>query len=273
MCDKEDGEPTKAPLMTLPSGIFDVHLTPTGLAEDELKTLQAFGVTNALLALGVGFSSSSHTDVMTQLQSLVSREHQRVAKAGIEAWVAVGIHPMVVPRRGLHDVLQSLMEFLGKPRVVALGDVGLHHGGPLEEEAFSEQLALARRFKLPVLVHTPSRNKERLTRLSLQLIQKSGVAPSRVLFLHTTEKTVRLVLECGHFAGLTIHPDALTSDRALRIIQRIGVERLALSSSLSQAPGDLLGLPRLLSRLQMLGASDALMDKVAFGNARRFLRL
>jgi predicted metal-dependent TIM-barrel fold hydrolase len=151
--------------------------------------------------------------------------------------------------------------------VAAIGEVGLHHGGSHEEEVFLEQLALARQLNVPVLVHTPSRDKERLTRRLLVLLRASGLAPDRVLVDHATARTVRPILACGFFAGLTIHPENLPAERAAALVRRLGSERLVFNSDAGDAAGDLLGVPRVVSRMARAHLSSRVISRVAFRNA------
>ena len=58
---------------------------------------------------------------------------------------------------------------------------------PAEDEAFAAQLALAREHELPVLVHTPHRDKAAGTRETLELVERSPASrPSTVARSTTT---------------------------------------------------------------------------------------
>jgi TatD DNase family protein len=79
---------------------------------------------------------------------------------------ALGIHPLLVPRARDEDLQAlelALQTHAGDPQLVAVGEIGLDFFVPeLAEPAmrarqlhfFREQLRLARRFGLPVIVHT-----------------------------------------------------------------------------------------------------------------------
>ena len=169
---------------------------------------------------------------------------------GIRGYAAVGVHPRAIPRRGLSDVLASLPEMFSGGRVVALGEIGFHRGGPDEEEALVEQLGLARRLGLRVVLHTPALDKERWTRRLLALVQEHGPLPARVLVDHASARTVPLILARGHWAGLTVQVGELTADRTVQLVRRLGSRRLLLGSDAGDRPGDLLGLPRAVHLLE-----------------------
>lgn len=79
---------------------------------------------------------------------------------------ALGIHPLFVPRADDADLArldQALERWRGDPRLVAVGEIGLDFFVPAlcepaararQEWFFLEQLRLARRHGLPVLLHT-----------------------------------------------------------------------------------------------------------------------
>ncbi|MGO8971395.1 MAG: TatD family hydrolase [Myxococcaceae bacterium] len=252
--------------------LFDSHLHPERLREADLQTLRHFGVQRAL---GVAhFLEEPGVEALrAQFAALVEEQLPRLQRAGVDARLALGVHPRSVPRRGLQAVLDLLPAAFDHRRVVALGEIGLHHGGPQEEEAVVEQLHLARRLRVPVLVHTPERDKERHTRRLLALLRLHGPAPERVLVDHVSTRTLALVLGCGHWAGLTVQLGALKAERAVALVARLGSERLVLNSDAGDRPGDLLALPRAVHLLQKAGLSERLVRRVAWANAGTFLGL
>ena len=236
----------------------------------DLQTLRFFGVQRALV-VGHFLEEPSVEALQAQMAELVSKQVRRLERSGIEATLALGVHPRSLPRRGLQAVLDLLPSAFDSRRVVALGEIGLHHGGPLEEAAVVEQLRLARRLRVPVLVHTPERDKERHTRRLLALLQEHGPRPERVLVDHVSSRTLPLVVGCGHWAGLTVQLGALKAERAAALAARMGSERLVLNSDAGDRSGDLLALPRAVHLLQDAGLSERVVRRVAWENAGTFL--
>src|SRR5690554_206771 len=81
----------------------------------------------------------------------------KLSAAHADVWHAWGIHPLYVARAQRED-LESLSGRLEKGGAVAIGEIGLDHyvksvDMDLQRFYFVEQLKLARRFDLPVILH------------------------------------------------------------------------------------------------------------------------
>ena len=249
--------------------LFDAHLHPETLSDLDLESLRAFGVERAV-ALGHHFPEPTSRGLRAHFRDLLEVQLPRLERAGIRGYLALGVHPRAIPRRGLHDVLAGLPALFRGGRVVALGEIGFHRGGPDEEEAVVEQLQLARRLSLRVVLHTPALDKERWTRRLLALVREHGPRPGRVLVEHANARTVPLILARGHWAGLTVNVGELTADRAVQLVRNLGSRRLTLGSDAGDRPGDLLGLARAVHLLERAGLGKTLVAQLAFRNARRF---
>jgi len=262
--------PAEADGSVLP--LFDAHLHPEGLSSTDLETMRFFGLAAAVVAAQAQPRATA-ASLLAHFDDLVQRQLPRLAAAGVRGYAALGVHPRAVPRRGLSEVLSALPSYFKAGKVVALGAIGLHQGGEAEVEAFEEQLQLARRLKVPVLVTTPRRDKERITRGALRILAESGLPPQRVLVDRASGRTAPLVLECGHWAALAIHPDELSAEAAVAVIRRRGAQRLLVSSSAGAGGGDILALARLVSLLRKGGLTPQLIAKVAHENAAEFFRV
>jgi predicted metal-dependent TIM-barrel fold hydrolase len=251
--------------------LFDALLYPASLRAGDLEDLRFFGVGGALACADAGTPSAP--DVARAWAGLAGTVLRRMRRAGVAGYAAVGVHPLRIPRRGLEALLAELPEHLGRPRVVALGPVGVEEGGRREEEVFARQLALAAELRRPVVVHTPSRDKERLTRRALAVLREAEVDPSRVLVAGADARTVRMIRACGHVAGLSLAEGRREAplDEAVRLVRALGSDGLALASSAGDGAGDLLALPRAAARLAKAGLSPAVIRRVCGENVRRLL--
>ncbi len=230
--------------------IFDAHLHPRGLNDQDLESMRFFGVTSVL---AVSFASplpATSAELLSDFDDIVRTQLPRLERAGIHGYAALGVDPRCV---------------------VAIGEIGLQRGGAAEEEVFIEQLNLARRLMVRVLVHTPGPEKERLTRRILSILRNCGIAREKILVDHTNAKTVRLVLECGHYAGLTLHPDELRSEEAVKLVRRLGSERLILNTNSGNGAGDILAIARAVNLMRKAQLPVKVIERVSMKNAAEFI--
>jgi len=259
--------------MGSPLPLFDAHLHPDGLSDQDLATLRAFGVEAAVALAHHTAPEATSKALLGQFDALLGTHLPRLERAGIRAYAALGVHPQRVPRRGLGEVLAALPGYFRGGKVVALGETGLHRGGELEEECFVEHLALARRLSLRVVVHTPALRKDTLTRRCLALIRAAKVSPGQVLVDHARPSTLKGVLECGHWAGLTLHPDALSGEEAVACVREFGAVRLILNSDAGDGASDIVGLARAAHLMAKAKLSPHVVRLVTARNAGAFFRV
>ncbi|MBI3805624.1 MAG: TatD family hydrolase [Nitrospirae bacterium] len=88
-------------------------------------------------------------------------------------WATVGLHPHEAKRLD-PPLLEALETLAGHPKVVGLGETGLdyfyHHSTPEEQRrAFIEQIRLAKRKRLPLVIHTRDAWEE-----TFQILEEEG---------------------------------------------------------------------------------------------------
>jgi predicted metal-dependent TIM-barrel fold hydrolase len=253
--------------------IFDAQIHAGGLSDQDLNDLRFFGVGGALCVCGDDVPEATAEALLADFDARVNGDSARLRRVGLEPFLALGIHPARVPERGLEGVLARLAALLGAPRVVAVGAVGLDAGGPAEEAAFARQLELARDLRRRVIVHTPVRDKPRLTRRVLAMVRESGIDPGRVLVTDVDARTVKAARACGHHVGLMVHPARISGEEAVRLVRKLGSGNLLLGSDAGRGPGDLLALPRTAMLLEKAGLSAEIIRRVCRENALAFLGL
>src|SRR5207237_1366651 len=117
---------------------------------------------------------------------------------------------------------------------------------------------LAARHDQLILVHTPHlEDKLKGTRLILDVIKSDKrIRPERVIIDHVEEHTVKLVLDTGMCAGMTLYPKSkCTPDRAIDIIEVYGNERLWMNCACDWGVSDPLAVPKTALEMRKRGHS------------------
>lgn len=152
---------------------------------------------------------------------------------------ALGIHPLAVDRADDAD-LERLQDALaaqrGDPRLVAVGEIGLDHFVPgldraRQERFYAAQLALARRFGLPVILHV-RRSADTLLKHLRRQPPAGGIAHAFNGSAQQAQAFVDLGFKLG-FGG------ALTFERALqirRLAQSLPLETIVMETDSPDIP-------------------------------------
>jgi predicted metal-dependent TIM-barrel fold hydrolase len=251
--------------MDPPQPFVDLHLHAEGITEADLKTLAMFGLKAAVTCSNDSGDRRKHWD------ELVSVQTQRLKLAGIRPLVALAVHPARIPWHGVDELLNRLPHYFDDPRVVALGELGLHQGGAREEDILARQLQLAARLRRPVILHTPGAEKLSRTKRVLSIVRESRLAPDQVLVDHVTAETFAVVNACGHWAGLTMQPEAFGPSAAAALLSKHGAERIVLTSDIGEGATDLLALPRAAEALRKAGLSFELSHRALYEGPLAFL--
>ena len=136
---------------------------------------------------------------------------------------ALGIHPLYTGRAQDEDLellAHTLQQHRADPRLVAVGEIGLDYFVPgldaeRQQRFYREQLALARRFDLPVILHV-RRSADQLLKALRQVKVRGGIAHAFNGSLQQAQAFVALGFKLG-FGG------AVTYDRALQL-RRLATE-------------------------------------------------
>src|SRR3989442_8196350 len=175
-----------------PSPFVDLRLHAEGVSDADLTTLAWFGLSAAVTCANDAGASSAE-EVRRHWDGLVTVQADRLRTAGIRPMVALGVHPARIPWHGVDDLLHRLPRYFDDPKVVALGELGLHEGGEREEELFLRQLRLAASLRRPVIVHTPGRERLARTRRLLAILKEARFDAGSALIDHVSEETFPLV--------------------------------------------------------------------------------
>ena len=167
------------------------------------------------------------------LSAILGFERFRASQFGIRHYCTIGLNSKEANDEALAEgVMDLLPRFAAKDGVVAIGEIGYDEQTALEDRYFRAQLELAKELALPVLVHTPHRDKKAGTLRSLDVCEEHGLDPSTVIVDHNNEETVEAVLGRGYWAAFSIYPSTkMGKERMVELLTRYGAERVIVNSA------------------------------------------
>lgn len=226
-------------------------------------------------AFWAGFDRSSPKGFYDYFRQLTEHEPNRAAQYGIKHFSWICINPKEAEDPGFaREVMALIPEFLEKPNVLGIGEIGLNKNSKNELIIFEEHVELAAKHEQLILVHTPHlEDKLKGTKLIMDAIDNNPkIDPGRVLIDHVEEHTVQLVLDRGFWAGMTLYPETkCTPQRAADIVETYGNERIWINSAGDWGPSDPLAVPKAQHEMRRRGHTAANISKISFDNPRTFL--
>jgi predicted metal-dependent TIM-barrel fold hydrolase len=252
--------------------IFDPHIHMTSRTTDDYEAMYAAGVRAVVEpAFWLGQPRTGVGSFRDYFDALLGWERFRAAQFGIRHHATIGLNPKEANDPRCREVLDLLPRYLAKDGVVAVGELGYDAMTPEEDEVFARQLALAADADLPVLVHTPHRDKQAGTDRTLDVVRESGLAPERVLVDHLNETTVAAVRDAGAWAGFSIYPDTKMDEvRMVALLREYGTERMIVNSAADWGRSDPLKTWRTGMTMLEAGFTEDDVDQVLWRNPVAF---
>jgi predicted metal-dependent TIM-barrel fold hydrolase len=227
-------------------------------------------------AFWAGFDRCSVDGFRDYFRQLTDIEPKRAAQYGIQHYTWLCINAKEAENVELsRDVIAMIPEFLDRPNVLGIGEIGLNKNTRNESIIFLEHLELAIKYEQQILIHTPHlEDKFQGTRMILDmLIGDARIDRSRVLVDHVEEHTVRTVLEEGFWAGMTLYPvTKCTPQRAADIIEMYGPERLMVNSAGDWGPSKPTAVPDFILEMRRRGHAESLIRRVVYDNPLTFFK-
>ncbi|HEX5540385.1 MAG TPA: TatD family hydrolase [Micromonospora sp.] len=252
--------------------IFDPHIHMTSRTTDDYEAMAAAGIRAVVEpSLWLGQPRTNPGSFADYFDSLVGWEPYRASQFGIRHHATIALNPKEANDPRCRPVLDLLPRYLNKDGVVAVGEIGYDSMTPEEDEAFSAQLALAVEYELPVVVHTPHRDKARGTKRTLDVVAESGIDPGMVTVDHLNEITVGLVRDSGCWMGFSIYPDTkMSPPRMVEILKEHGLERMLVNSAADWGRSDPLLTRKTADAMLAAGFSADDVDLVMWRNPVEF---
>lgn len=256
---------------------LDPHVHMVSRTTDDYETMARMDcVAVSEPSFWAGLDRGSADGFRDYFRQLIEFEPKRAARYGIQHFCWLCINSKEAENIALaREVIAVIPEFLHRPRVLGLGEIGLNKNTRNEVTVFLEQVDLAVRHEQLILVHTPHlEDKYQGTRMILDLLcDDARIDRSRVIIDHAEEHTVRPAREAGFWVGLTLYPvTKCTPQRAADVIERYGPERLMVNSAADWGPSTPLAVPHFIREMRRRGHPEAVIRQVVYDNPRAFFQ-
>ena len=111
------------------------------------------------------------------------------------------------------------------------------------------------------------------TTLILDILKSdSRINPERCVIDHVEEHTVKMVLDEGFWAGMTLYPETkCTSNRAIDILEVYGNERIWMNSACDWGASVPLSVPMAMQEMKRRGKNPKTIDKIVYQNPIDFM--
>src|SRR5258708_17166681 len=234
---------------------IDPHVHMVSRVTDDYERMARMGCVGVSgPAFWDGFDRGSAESFRDYFRQLTEFEPTRAASVGIQHFTWLCINAKEAENVKLsREVIAVIPEFLDKPNVLGIGEIGLNKNTRNEATIFQEHVDLAMKTNELILIHTPHlEDKYKGTRMIIDMLKNDKrVDPQRVLIYHVEEHTVRHALDGGFWCAMTLYPTTkCTPQRAADIVEMVGVERIMANSAGDWGKSDPLTVPELILDLR-----------------------
>ena len=253
--------------------IIDPHIHMTSRTTDDYEAMAAAGIVAIVEpAFWLGQPRTTVGSFVDYFNSLIGWERFRASQFGIRHFCTMGLNPKEANNPKLADeVIALLPRYLVKDGVVAVGEIGFDDQTDTEEKYLVRQIELAMEFDLPVLIHTPHRDKKQGTIRSIAAVRSTGCPEGRVLIDHNNEETLPIVLESGCWAGHTIYPNTkMDEQRMAALVKKYGTDRIIVNSAADWGISDPLKVPKTIEVMRAESIPDSDIQKIVWDNPKTF---
>ena len=225
-------------------------------------------------AFWAGYDRASVQGFYDYFRQLTEYEPARAAKFGIPHFCWLCINPKESEDAGFaREVLSLIPEFIDRPTVLGIGEIGLNKNTKNELAIFEEHVEIAKKYDQAILIHTPHlEDKLKGTKLIIDALKNANVDSSRVVIDHVEEHTAGLVLDNGFWAGMTLYPESkCTPARAVDILENFGMENIWMNSACDWGVSDPLAVVKTALEMGKRKYDKATIERVIYDNPKSFL--
>jgi uncharacterized protein len=256
---------------------FDPHIHMYSRTTDDYERMSTAGIEVVVQpSFWLGAPRTSVGTFIDYWEHMISFESKRANEHGIEHFVCISVNPKESIERPLAlDAFDAMIKnaFLKRERVVALGEIGYNLINDLEEEIFVKQLEVCQKENLLTMIHLPHQNKPEGMERMKRIFENGNYDFNKILIDHNTEETIKMTLDMGAWAGLSVYPvTKLSPDRVINIVNKYGSDHIMVNSAADWGISDPLSVPLTAKEMGRNGSSIKDIEKVTFLNAYEFYK-
>src|SRR5258708_32004795 len=254
--DRAAQQPAGVPLYA--GMIIDPHAHMISRTTDDYEAMAKAGVVAVIEpAFWLGQPRTNVGSYIDYFAMISGFERFRAGQFGIRHYCTIGLNPKEANNEALAEaVIDALPRFLVKEGVVAMGELGYDEHTPAEDKALRAQLELAKEYLLPIMIHTPHRDKRAGTLRTMDVLKEHEFDPARCVINHNNEETIRDVLDRGYWCAFSIYPQTkMGSERMALLVEGFGPERLIVDSACDWGVSDPLAVAKTARLMAQRGVS------------------
>jgi hypothetical protein len=229
------------------------------------------GIDAAITCAHDPLKMSTSAVVLDHFHRILNNDYKRAADNGLKLYAAIGLHPRSISS-DFEVVLNQLPYLLEDDKVIAIGEIGLENASENEKDIFTKQLELAQKLSMKVIMHTPRSNKREVTKVALSVLD-DHIDQSLVQLDHVDNSIIDLVADFKGLLGVTVQPQKMNPQDAVKLLDEYGTEKFILDSDMSSSPSDPLSVPKTVHEMKLAGFKNSDILRVSEGNVSKFYGL
>ena len=253
--------------------IFEPHIHMFSRITDDYEKLAQAGVQAVLEpAFWLGQNRTNVGSFIDYFDTILGWERFRAQQFGIHHFCTMALNPREANDDRVNDaVMEILPRYLEKDSCVGVGEIGLDDQTAKEEKYFIAQLELGLTHELPVLIHTPHRDKKKGFERCIAILQDMDFPMPKILLDHGNEETIKITRELGCWQGFSIYPfTKMDETRMTEIIREYGVDRMIINSAADWGVSDPLMVPKTLVKCRQASVDEGELQRLVWDNPVEF---
>jgi len=253
--------------------IFEPHSHMFSRVTDDYERMALAGVRAVLEpAFWLGQNRTSVGSFIDYFDTILGWERFRAQQFGIHHYCTMALNPREANDDRVNDaVMEILPRYVEKDSCLGVGEIGLDDQTKKEEKYFIAQLELAQRHGVPVLIHTPHRDKVRGFERCIDILKDMDFPMAHILLDHGNEETIKITRDLGCWSGFSIYPfTKMDSQRMVKIIDDYGTDHMIINSACDWGVSDPLMVPKTVLKLEQAGYSQQQIETLVWENPISF---